>query len=219
MKNANQIARSSVAAIREAEKTPATSLNEEAKNIVNGLFKSLQAAKPGWRASFPDDESLRLAKSTFVKGLIEAQVTDRAMISLGMKKARLDPSQFFPSIGQFIMWCKPEPEDFGMPPASLAWRECCDNCHRKLVHVWSHPAVYESGKRIGWYEIRCGKATLKPFELIYQKTVDEVMAGAEFVVPKPDATRLEYKGGRKTRTEQSKIVGKEHLQQIKECFR
>jgi len=220
MKTANALINPAVNNIRTAQpKKPATLINQEAREIVNDLFKSLQAAKPGWRASFPDDESLRLAKATFVKGLIESNITDRSLIAIGMRKARSNPSQFFPSIGEFIAWCKPSPEDLGLPSAQAAWRECCDNCHRKFAHRWSHPAVFEAGKRTGWFEIRHGSLKPKHFEVIYQKVMDEVLAGATFEVPKRDANLLECTRGRKTRTEQAKARGNAVLNELQKALR
>jgi hypothetical protein len=191
-------------------------LNAEAAKSVNEIFRALQGAFPAWRSAFPDDDSLRVAKATWVKGLMAAGVTDLKQIARGVEKARLSESDFFPSVGKFISWCQLEPGDLGMPEPDQAWMEACQHSHHVLAHNWSHPGVYEAGRRAGWFELRNGTATSKSFTEQYQTVVAEVAAGAEFVMPAADATRLEHhRNGRRVQTEQSKAKSRETIRQLR----
>lgn len=194
-------------------------LNEDAARHVNDIFRALQGAFPAWRAAFPDDASLKAAKATWVKALIDAGITDIQQIARGVRKARLSDNDFFPSVGRFIAWCRVSPDDLGVPPVDQAWIEVGRHAHHVLEHQWSHPAVYEAGRRTGWFELRTGTATRKSFAEQYQAVVSEVATGAEFVLPAADATRLEHhRNGRRVRTEQSQAVGRAALQQLKEAM-
>lgn len=192
------------------------SLNEEAAHNVNDIFRALQAAFPAWRSAFPDDASLKAAKATWVKGLIEAGITDMHRIARGVRRARQCESDFFPSVGKFISWCQFSPAELGMPDADQAWMEACQNSHHVLAHQWSHPGVYETGRRTGWFEIRNGTAARKSFAEKYQTVVAEVADGVEFVMPAADATRLEHhRNGHLVQTEQNKATGRSALKQLK----
>lgn len=213
---ANQLAHQHRAGqVQGAPESP-KALSAEAAQNVNDIFRALQGAFPAWRSAFPDDDSLRVAKTTWVKGLMAAGVTDLKQIARGIKKARLSESDFFPSVGKFISWCRMTPEELGLPSDDLAWREVGQHCHHVLIHNWSHPGVYEAGRRVGWFELRNGTATRKSFAEQYQAVVADVAAGAEFVMPAADATRLEHhRNGRRVQTEQSKAAGRSALKQLK----
>lgn len=195
---------------------PKASINAEAAQNVNEIFRALQAAFPAWRSAFPDDASLRAAKASWVKGLIEAGITDMHRIARGVRRARQSESDFFPSVGKFIGWCQLAPGELDMLEADQAWMEACQHSHHVLAHNWSHPGVYEAGRRVGWFELRNGTATRKHFTEQYQAVVAEVAAGAEFVMPAADATRLEHhRNGQRVQTEQSKAAGRSALKQLK----
>lgn len=216
---ANQLAHQHRTGQVQASPEVPQSLNDEAARHVNDIFRALQAAFPAWRSAFPDDASLRAAKASWVKGLIEAGITDMHCIARGVRRARQSESDFFPSVGKFIGWCQLSPEELGMPNVDQAWLEACQHSHHVLVHHWSHPGVYEAGRRTGWFELRNGTATRKSFAEQYQAVVSEVAAGAEFVLPAADATRLEHhRNGRRVQTEQSKAVGRAALRQMKEAM-
>lgn len=199
----------------QSEPAQNNSINEDAARHVNDIFRALQGAFPAWRSAFPDDDSLRSAKATWVKALIDAGVTDFEMIARGVRRARLSESDFFPSVGKFIGWCRLSPEEMGLPSEDLAWREINQHSHHVLAHNWSHPGVYEAGRRVGWFELRNGTATRKSFAEQYQAVVAEVAAGAEFVTPQADATKLEHHvNGKAVNTEENKRMGRQVLAEL-----
>lgn len=198
------------------EQPDTQSINVEAAKVVNDIFRALQASFPAWRQAFPDDAALKAAKASWVKGLIAAGVTDRAQIAAGINRARLTDTDFFPSVGRFIGWCTPQATDLGMPSESDAWREANQHSHEVITHKWVHAGVYEAGRRLGWFDIREGRATEKGFAQVYRQVVEEVANGSVFEIPAQDATRLEHQSGPKTLTEESKELGRAALSTIKE---
>ncbi len=200
----------------QVDEQPQRALNADAVKNVNEIFRALQAAFPAWRSAFPDDASLKAAKASWVKGLVEAGITDLHQIARGVRKARQSESDFFPSAGKFITWCQLSPEELGMPRADIAWMEACQHSHHVIEHEWSHLGVYEAGRRTGWFEVRNGTADRNAFERHYQAVVNEIAKGSEFKKPVPDSTRLEHhRNGREVRTEKSIKAGRAALASLK----
>ena len=212
-----QLINQAQANIRNARPAPA-SLNTEAVGFVNDLFKSLHVAYPAWRQAFPTDKELQLAKKSWIRAFAENGITAKEQVARGMKRARCDESDFFPSVGKFIGWCRMTPEEVGLPLEDLAWREVSQHCHHVLIHTWSHPGVYETGRRVGWFEMRnCSgerdlSALRKAFSVHYTAVLQEIERGVEFAMPAADSTRLEHHtSGKKITTEESKKAGREAL--------
>jgi hypothetical protein len=212
-----QLINQAQANIRRAKPEPAA-LNTEAVGFVNDLFKSLQVAYPAWRQAFPTDKELQLAKKSWIRAFAENGITAKEQVARGMRQARRDQSDFFPSVGKFIGWCRMTPEELGLPSEDLAWREVTQHSHHVLVHEWSHPGIYESGRRLGWFEIRnCSgerelSALRKAFSGHYAAVLQEIERGAVFTIPAADSTRLEHhRNGNRVTTEESKQAGREAL--------
>ena len=196
-----------------------TGLGEEARRLVNDAFKAICAAKPAWRKAFPDDQAIKNMKASLTKALIDSGCSDYRLIKLGVKRARLDPSPFFPSTGQFVQWCRVEPSDLGLPEAREAFLLCSSKSHAPLGEKWPHVALYEVGRRLGWYDLRNGDVTEKAFEKVYRAVCREVFDGQTFKIPMPKANQLEHHGGQKTRTVQQTKAGKQHLAGLKDAFK
>lgn len=94
-------------------------LNPEAAYNINDVFKALEATFPAFKHAFPTDEKLSFGKKVWTKSLIENGVTSIEQISTGMRRARASESDFVPSVGRFISWCKPQAEDFGLSLESV----------------------------------------------------------------------------------------------------
>ena len=63
------------------------------------------------------------------------------------------------------------------------------HAHHPLEHEWSHPLVYWSGRRVGWFELRnlTESETFGPFEYQYQLNMRKVRQGESFEIPNPIA--------------------------------
>jgi hypothetical protein len=169
--------------IKTAKPQAQQGLNNQAALFVNDLFRSLQVAYPAWKQAFGTEQDLELTKKSWIRAFTESGITQKEQIALGMKRARQDQSDFFPSSGKFIAWCKPRPEDFNLSSSSEAWREVCRHCHEQIKHPWSSPAVYEAGERVEFFNVRSGEVREKEFADVYEQVCLEVMKGQKFSGP------------------------------------
>lgn len=121
-----------------------------AAGVINRLFADLQALFPAWRQSYPGQADLAAAKRAWTRALVEAGVTTEEQLQWGLRRARRSGSPFWPSVGQFIQWCQPDPESLGLPSPEQAYREACAMAHPDADHSrWSHPAVRVAAREIG----------------------------------------------------------------------
>jgi len=159
---------------------PSERLDTQAAWQINDIFKSLQATFPAWRNSLQTPEEARIAKKVFTKGLMESGVTSIAEIQLGMKQARASGSAFFPSVGQFIGWCRPVPEDFGLLAVGIAYIAACNG------NVKNDAAVHHAILATGFFDLKrstAGDHTYKQFEYHYAVIVRRVMNGEQLDQP------------------------------------
>jgi hypothetical protein len=195
--------------VNQIHDRPVEQLSEQAAWTINDIFKSLQASFPAWKHAFPSDKELNLAKKVWTKGLMESGITSLIEIKLGMRQARASDSDFFPSVGKFIGWCKPTPEAFGLPANQAAYTEACNLAHLASRGNWTHPAVYHAASQTGFFNLKQstpGDATNKQFDHNYTITIRKVMAGDDF--ESPIATAIE---------QQARIPTEQELQQNHEA--
>lgn len=168
-----------------------TELEEKCAEVVNQLFNELMMIKTGWRAMFPSIDSadgrkkaMAKLKQQFLKGLIENNISTIEQLEIGLKRARADNQDFFPSVGKFIGWCQPDLKEMGMPTAFEAWR-IVSNIYSIHDVNWSkvHMAVHEAGKRSNFGDIKRGAISEKQFCSIYATVCAEVVQGESFTQP------------------------------------
>lgn len=164
-----------------------SAMSPEARDVVteliNRLFRDIRDCCPAWRQAWSSKQGLADAKLTWVTAFIENGISDwDNQIENGLRRLRVDPSDFVPSPGKFIGWCQPAPEDFGLPPPSEAYAEACRLSHpaARSGAKWSHPAVYQAAIEVGMdclgYLSR--EASLKLFGHAYTVIVRRAMNGA-----------------------------------------
>lgn len=129
---------------------PLGNVDEATGAIVEKIFRQLQAIFPAWKQAWPDEASKNTAMRSWTKGFIDARINDIDQVRYGIEECRRSGSPFAPSIGQFIGWCTPGPERFGMPPQSAAWMEA-------LMGVYSHEGVRIAANETGIFDLRCAK--------------------------------------------------------------
>ncbi|WP_313740494.1 replication protein P [Pseudomonas sp.] len=122
---------------------PAKQLDPGTTEVVNALFKELQAIFPAWKQAWPDDEALKAAKRSWIKSFIAAGINKIVQIKFGIQKCRVLGTDFAPSSGKFIKLCQPTPEEMGIPPLARALAEALENLHpsRAGERRWTHAAV------------------------------------------------------------------------------
>ncbi|WP_447079292.1 replication protein P [Shewanella algae] len=153
-----------------------------AAGIINKLFAELQTCFPAWRQTFTSKADMDAAKRTWARGLLEAKITSYKQLQWGLRKALRSESPFWPSVGQFIKWCQPDPEDFGLPTSEAAFKEASRNSHPASVDCkWTHPAVYVAAREAGKYELaNLPRDKSWPlFQRAYSITVRRVLEGED----------------------------------------
>lgn len=123
--------------------SPPKALPPGSVEVVNALFKELQAIFPAWKQAWPDTESLRTAKRSWIKAFIAEGINQLEQIRFGVERCRSLGTDFAPSVGKFIKLCQPTPEMLGIPPHDKAFREALENAHPSRFggRTWSHPAI------------------------------------------------------------------------------
>ncbi len=158
--------------------------------VINGVFKQLQVIFPAWQRAFPNTEALDMARKEWIKALVESEITTKQSLQFGLEAARKKDIPFFPSPGQFISWCQPTPEMFGMPTLDVALMEVAR-------HRATHPAVVLAAKATKWERQTLTAEEYKPvFERAYEQLVRRVMAGedlnAEVVKALPTKDQIKH---------------------------
>lgn len=172
------------------EQEPDSERLRNAAGIINKLFAELQACFPAWRQSFPGQQDVAAAKRAWARGLVEAGINSEQQLQWGLGKARQSESPFWPSVGQFVQWCQPDPADFGLPSPETAYREACRKAHPTADRSqWSHPAVYVTAREVGSFELtNLPSSQSQPlFERAYGIAIRRVMAGEDFEAEIPKA--------------------------------
>lgn len=157
-------------------------LPPQAITIVNDLFNDLKGVCTAWQHTFTDTSIEVAAKQQWAQALFENGVVNQQQIDTGMKKARQLAKPWFPSSGEFIEWCKPTLEDYGLPNAEQALRKVINGQKR------SHPVLYAAAQATGSRELKTMPHTelLKLFTRNYEIVCQNFINGQDFsqVIPK-----------------------------------
>jgi len=141
-------------------------LDDWASHQVDALLGALKSQKPAWRNALPDRAAEASYKRQLVLAMLENEICQQWQLELAIKRARSDPSPWLPGSGEFIEWCTPRPEDYGLPALADALAEVNRHLHGYIeatsgrisnpgpLHQWSHPAVYWSAIQTPSFERR-----------------------------------------------------------------
>lgn len=150
-------------------------------DVVNALFKELQAIFPAWRQAWPDDDALRAAKRSWIKAFIVAGINTLEQIRYGLQNCRQYGGDFAPSVGKFVKWCQPTPEMLGVPSHDKAFREALVNLDpsRASSRVWSHPAVRHAALQCEMHNLNSlvSEKASKVFDRAYDITIRMLVQG------------------------------------------
>lgn len=148
-------------------------ISERDAQVVNDVFEKLTVIFPAWQRAFPTPETLKAARTEWTKALVQAGVVTTQALQVGFKVAREQNIPFFPSPGQFISWCKPTPEMFGLPSVEMALMDVAR-------HRSTHPAVVLAARSTKWERQTLSAEEYKAvFERAYEQLVRRVMAGED----------------------------------------
>ena len=76
-------------------------------DFVNELFRELKSCFPAWGVAIKSKAQQDETKRQWVKAFQENGINTKELVDIGMKEARKQPTDFFPSTGKFVSWCKP----------------------------------------------------------------------------------------------------------------
>lgn len=149
--------------------------------VVNALFKELQAIFPAWKQAWPDDEALKAAKRSWIKAFLAAGINQLEQIRYGLQNCRQIGGDFAPSVGKFIKWCQPTPEMLGIPSHDKAFREALENAHpsRFGARTWSHAAVRHAALQCEMHNLGdlIPEKASKVFDRAYDITIRRLVQG------------------------------------------
>jgi len=124
MKNINElVANYGAYECQPLEHKKTITLTERDSQVVNSVMERLQTIFPAWKVAYPTERAWKLAKQEWTKALAESGCVTEQMLSTGFNNARKSEIPFFPSPGQFISWCQPIPENYGLPSKETALNE------------------------------------------------------------------------------------------------
>ncbi len=148
------------------------SVDNQTAEVVEKIFRQLKAIFPAWKTAWPDEKALGSAQRSWTKGFMDAGICDIHQVEFGIKQCRKSGSPFAPSIGQFVQWCTPGPEAYGMPTAADAWMEA-------LMGTASHEAVRIAANAIGLFDLRSAKQEDKAMRARFERNYEIVLRRAQ----------------------------------------
>ena len=148
------------------------SVDNQTAEVVEKIFRQLKAIFPAWKTAWPDEKALGSAQRSWTKGFMDAGICDIHQVEFGIKQCRKSGSPFAPSIGQFIQWCTPGPEAYGMPTAADAWMEA-------LMGTASHEAVRIAANATGLFDLRSAKQEDKAMRARFERNYEIVLRRAQ----------------------------------------
>ncbi|QHF31201.1 replication protein P [Pseudomonas sp. R32] len=150
-------------------------------DVVNALFKELQAIFPAWKQAWPTDAALNTSKRSWIKAFIVAEINTLEQIRFGIERCRSLGTDFAPSVGKFIKLCQPTPEMLGIPSHDKAFREALVNAHPSRFggRVWSHQAVRHAALQCEMHNLGdlIPEKASKVFDRAYDVTIRMLMQG------------------------------------------
>lgn len=154
-------------------------IDEGSARVINMLFAELKAIHPAWRAAWPTQKMEESAKLSWTKAFTAAGLRNVEQMLYGIELCRANGSPFMPSVGEFLKWCRPTPENIGLPSVERAYMQACAASHPSTDISNLHPAVWHAACETGLYVLaRQQESRSRPvFERAYAITVDMVARG------------------------------------------
>ena len=190
-------------------------LDDQTIEVINEIFGSIKTICTAWRETWQTQDEFNSAKREWFKAFVDARISNMEQIEAGLKKLRLSGDPFVPTVGKFIAWCTPTPDEIGLPSVWLAYKEACENAHpSKTEKDYTHDAVRHAAKLTGSFELsNLPKSQNFPiFERNYEITCRKIINGenvSEVVVPKAiEAPKTQARMSRNNAMEEiSKMLG------------
>ena len=132
-------------------------IDEFSKGIINKVFEQLAIIFPAWKYNWKTDKELNDAKMEWTKAFSENGINTVEQIKDGFSNARKHDSDFLPSCGKFILWCKPSFEDMGWPSVQDALKQCIKHRGNQKMfrpqNIYVRPMIIELCKIVDWWQM------------------------------------------------------------------
>lgn len=151
MKHVSEISTQQAVAAAQPEPETTLQVGEGATRVVNALFRELKAIFPAWRQAWPTPADESVARRSWIKAFSAADLRNLDQIRYGVEQCRLSGRPFMPSVGEFIAWCRPTPEQLGCPSAHAAFLQACALAHPAADRSSVHAAVWHAAHEVGLY--------------------------------------------------------------------
>lgn len=187
-------------------KTPSGTSGNSAAHLVNNLFRRLRAIKPGWKAAFRNQEEYDTAKSEWTKALIQAGISDWAVIEWALDELRQQPGPFIPSTGDFIALCrKAQLNDWRVPAEAEAFamlQRFFGPRHIDRDFTKLNPAVYAAYRKMDWSAVSQlpTRFQRKSFSEVWEQVLDDIQRGRTLPKAVPPERRIEQQDTSGTET-------------------
>ena len=176
--------------------------------VINDLFLFLKTSYSSFKNNFKTDAEVGHAKREWSRTLIENGITSQEQIMIGKIAVRKQGGEWAPGPSDFCKMCvMPE---LGIPEVTQAYYEAANASHNVKHHNWSHGIVYQTGKTVGWHQLKTqiAKVTQPQFNKVYKDMTQRLLMGETFTAPEQARTtenRLTFEAKKtKTKTEQNK---------------
>lgn len=154
------------------------------KTDIDNIFEKLIAIRP---ATNFDEQKIINAKRVWHEYLNEFGVTHE-MIHNGFRRCALQNSPYFPSVGEFVNWCRTIPE---IDSVHESLREALKFAHGDIQQV--HPVIYHAVRMIGSHELKNMSQTqaLKQWESAMKRAKERFFEGSLPQMPALEAPKPE----------------------------
>lgn len=205
---------------------PRGEATKQDKEFINNLFVELAGIFPAWKQAFDGIDGVRTAKRIWMNVLLDSGINSMGQIQTGLRKAAKSENPFMPSVGQFVKWCSPDPEEIGLPDAKKAWNEIL--VARRIAEYGDKPFEFSHGiilaarndlpqKRVdvfNWRLLELDKA-LDKFTPIYSEYIYRAMSGESFELP----VMIEDKKDLPVTNKERKEFAEKHMDKLKDALK
>ena len=132
--------------------------------------------------AYPEAELLNQAKRLWFESLKHYQPATL----LSATKRIIEEQEYLPTLHQMLAFCA---EGNKIPSAHQAYVEACRAPSPKSSYKWSHPAVYEAGRRTDWFLLSTTPEhiALPIFKGNYNSVLSDLREGHQIEIPSLEA--------------------------------
>ena len=97
----------------------------------------------------------------------------------------IESETYLPTLSRMLAACDEQLGALGLPTPRAAYREACTAPSPKDAHPWSHPAVYHTGRALGWERLRSApeRDSWPEFQQRYRDWCRRALSGEALALP------------------------------------